>query len=148
MGRGKALIVCMWALAAVSCTTNKLGPGGAPLPVSMHADLIFVGRIVSSEPIFLVNGDVFSEGWERTFEAVHQPGSRVVAVDGRRCPDGDLGDKALLVFLESKTAARREAGDRKFYVYACPVVDVDTIRSFQQFERCFGTDSAELNCFD
>jgi hypothetical protein len=142
MGWLKLPVVLVAALAVAACITNISRPDSSPLPLSMHADIIFVGRIVSSEPIHLVDGDVVSDGFVRTFEAVDQPGTRVVAIDVGGCPDGDLGDKALLVFLDKA----KRSPERKYYVYACPVIDIATMRQLRGYEVCFRPDPPTYFC--
>lgn len=141
--RAVHIICCAGLLASCSSAPDVAGP---QLPATMHADLIFVGRLISSEPAALLTGDVLVEAQMRTFEAVDQPGASIVAYDQNICQQGDLGDKALLVFLRRNPPSRYRGPDRPYYVYACPVVDAETVERVRRHEVCFRPDPPDYFC--
>ena len=139
-----ANLILLGALLA-ACSTPSIIPG-VPLPSSLHADLIFVGRITASEPIFVADGDVFMDAKSLTFESVDQPGTGITAIDTGWCQSGDLGKKALLVLLRRNSPLVDASPDRPFFVYACPVIDAEVVRELREHEVCFRPDPPDYFC--
>lgn len=135
---------CILSLAACAFHPTEVPKDSSSL--SIHADMIFVGRIVSSQPMYLVLGDVFMDAYKRTFEPVYRPGASVVAYDKGLCPSDNVGSGALLVFLRRDAQSRDGHADQPLHVYACSVLDTATVDQITEYEVCFQPNPPEYAC--
>ncbi len=120
----KLLFYVGMALELMGCASSSVDH--IDLPAPLHADAIFLGRIVEAADTMILLGDLPVDATWYQFEVVGQPGTRFQGVGLQvRCTKEEVGDGALLVFAQRETAKDGSRG--QFVVWACPRVDSDVV---------------------